>query len=41
MVESVWMVVEMEEAGGTVVVEIELGDTVKWLCFEECDTMVL
>jgi len=32
---------EMEEAGGTVVVGMELGDTVKWLCFKACDAMVL
>jgi hypothetical protein len=40
---SAWTVVEtkMEEAGGTVVVGMELRDTVKWPCFEACDTMVL
>jgi hypothetical protein len=40
---SVWTVVEteMEEAGGTVVAGMELGDTAKWPCFEACDTMVL
>ena len=32
---------EMEEAGGTEVVGVELGDIARWLCFEACDTMVL
>ena len=32
---------EMEEAGGTEVVGVELGDIARWLCFEAYDAMVL
>ena len=38
-----WVVeeTEMEEAGGTEVVGVELGDIVRWLCFEAYGAMVL
>ena len=32
---------EMEEAGGTEVVGVELGNIARWLCFKAYDAMVL
>jgi hypothetical protein len=32
---------EMEEAGGTEVVGVELGDIARWVCFKAYDAIVL